>query len=233
MATRNGESELRPQVLIVEDDPGTCATLETLLNPSYRCTGVHTLSDARRLLNRIPRWDAVLLDLRLPDGSGDALFDERTSGELQIIVLTGIYNLKRAIRLMAKGAFYYLTKDSPPEEILSVVARAVEQTREYQRTKKMDTRLDELTEEVESLRKSVRTELWHFAEASSASASLVPSGSLKGISEAFEKRFLWAALERNYWRKRVTADELGIHLNTLLLKIKRHHLQQESPHRST
>ncbi|HLG21116.1 MAG TPA: response regulator [Bdellovibrionota bacterium] len=223
---------MRPRVLIVEDDPGTCDTLETLLDPSYECTSVHTLSDARRLLNQIPRWNAVLLDLRLPDGSGDVLFDERASNEPYIIVLTGVHDLKRAIRLMAKGAFYYLTKDSPAEETLSIVARAVERTRELQRAERMDAHIRELAGQVESLRNSVRTELWHFAEASSASESLPPAGPLKGISRAFEKRFLWAALERNHWRKRVTAHELGIHLNTLLLKIKRHHIQQESPDRS-
>ena len=67
--------EPKPQILHVEDDEGVLAVLSAGLGSSVSITAAKTLQEARQAVAR-HRFDLVILDIALPDGSGlDLLVD--------------------------------------------------------------------------------------------------------------------------------------------------------------
>lgn len=66
---------MTPSVLIVDDSEAVRITLEAIFEDrGFDVIGAESLADARLQLSR--RFDAVLVDLHLPDGSGTSLVRE-------------------------------------------------------------------------------------------------------------------------------------------------------------
>lgn len=74
-------------------------------------------------------FEAVLLDLRLPDGDGLALLPrmKQLQPDLQVIMLTGHGTLESAIEAMKSGAFDYLTKPCNLSELEITLQKALDQ----------------------------------------------------------------------------------------------------------
>ncbi|ANT51350.1 hybrid sensor histidine kinase/response regulator [Mesorhizobium amorphae] len=71
----DGKVDRRPRILHVEDDEGVLAVMSAGLGPSVSFTSAKTLQEARRAVAK-HRFDLVILDIALPDGSGlDLLID--------------------------------------------------------------------------------------------------------------------------------------------------------------
>src|ERR1700724_4395270 len=70
----------------------------------------------------------VLLDLQLPDAEGleslDKIKPERP--EIQVIILTAHDTLNNAIESIKRGAYHFISKPYAPEELLSLVEKALE-----------------------------------------------------------------------------------------------------------
>ncbi|MBZ9763986.1 response regulator [Mesorhizobium sp. CA8] len=67
--------ERRPRILHVEDDEGVLAVMSAGLGPDVLIASAKTLQEARRAVAK-HRFDLVILDIALPDGSGlDLLID--------------------------------------------------------------------------------------------------------------------------------------------------------------
>ena len=121
-----------PSLLIVEDE----AVLARNLAKAFASRGfdVHqaaTAGEARRLGAEVAP-DVVLLDLRLPDGSGlDVLADLiAASPDLPVIIMTGHGSVADAVEAMKRGARDFVQKPLELEEIRLKVARAIGATRE-------------------------------------------------------------------------------------------------------
>lgn len=117
------------KVLIVEDSAslalGYAAQLEDAGHEVSLC---ETLAEARRSL-AAEKFDAVLLDLQLPDGDGLTLFDALpgSKGNPAVIVVTADGSLNRAIKAMRLGAYDFLVKPVSGTRLLSTVGNAAEQ----------------------------------------------------------------------------------------------------------
>jgi len=116
-------------VLIVEDDANLRAALAALV--SREGAVVHdaaTLEEARkRLAER--SFDAALVDLTLPDGSGlELLGDPEAQGAPEYIVVTGDGTAETAVQALKRGALDYLTKPVDRARLRSVLAH-VQRTR--------------------------------------------------------------------------------------------------------
>jgi DNA-binding response OmpR family regulator len=114
---------LRP-VLIVEDDAALRAALaEHLLAEGGLLPGeAGTVAEAEALLGAADaRWDAVLLDLGLPDGDGRDLCARlrRAGRRMPVIMLTGLDGEADVVRGLEAGADDYLAKPFRAGELLA------------------------------------------------------------------------------------------------------------------
>ena len=110
------------RILLVEDDPVLRAVIHSsLADAGHRVDEAGTLTVARHLWHVQP-FDAVLLDLNLPDGSGlSALREARARGDrTPVLVLTARNRTEERVTGLDAGADDYLGK---PFELSEVEAR--------------------------------------------------------------------------------------------------------------
>jgi len=115
-------------VLIIDDERPVLMTLEALLKRhGYQVDTAPTAAQGLKVLkSKSPTL--VLLDLRLPDADGLEMLD-RIKNELpavQVIILTAHDSLHNAIESIKRGAFHFISKPYAPEELLSLVEKALE-----------------------------------------------------------------------------------------------------------
>lgn len=126
---------LRINILLVEDNPGDARMVRELLNESapgrFEATHMPNLKDATEQLSR-QKFDAILLDLSLPDSQGMETFQKvrKLSPYLPVIVLTGLNDETVAMRAIHLGAQDYLPKDQLTGFLLSrAIRHAIERER--------------------------------------------------------------------------------------------------------
>lgn len=116
------------RVLLVEDELlfGR-AVAKHLKNAGHECVLAQTLSAAREALTH-SSFSLMLLDLRLPDGSGlDLLAELRATGKgFPAIVLTAFGEVADAVQAMKLGASDYLKKPVDLNELLIVIGKAIQ-----------------------------------------------------------------------------------------------------------
>src|SRR5215467_14060383 len=116
------------RVLIIDDERPVLMTLEALLKRhGYQVETAPTASQGLKLLkSNSPAL--VLLDLQLPDAEGLEMLDRIKTElpEMQVIILTAHDSLHNAIESMKRGAYHFISKPYAPEELLSLVEKALE-----------------------------------------------------------------------------------------------------------
>ncbi|MBI0535717.1 DNA-binding response regulator [Roseomonas sp. KE2513] len=125
-------SDPRP-ILIVEDDQALRATLveQLAVDGEFAPREAGTMAEAGQiLLADGARFDAVLLDIGLPDGDGRDLCTElrRTGIKVPIIMLTGADAEHDVVRGLDSGANDYIAK---PFRIMELIARLRAQLRVF------------------------------------------------------------------------------------------------------
>jgi two-component system cell cycle response regulator len=112
----------RIRILSVEDSEDDFETINAVLGPSNQVSLCKALNieQAMQVLNK-ERFDLVLLDYFLPDGSGlDFLKTlDRAGIKVPVIVVTGRGNEMIASQVMKAGAYDYLPKEMLNKESLS------------------------------------------------------------------------------------------------------------------
>jgi PAS domain S-box-containing protein len=113
----------RARILLVEDDQDTVTTLTTLLTEEGHEVGVaHSLHDALRLARG--RWDVVISDLGLPDGSGLELARQFKDAKHKprLIALSGFGSLKDRSASRDAGFKHHLVKPIEFEKLRRLLA---------------------------------------------------------------------------------------------------------------
>ncbi|MBC8034899.1 MAG: PAS domain S-box protein [Chitinophagaceae bacterium] len=110
----NSDKELF--ILVIEDNAGDFVLIEDYLkeyNPSAIVQQAGTFARAKELLSATSPYDAILLDLSLPDGSGEDVVKEIVlmASSSPVIVLTGYLDRKFGIRTLSMGISDYLFKE--------------------------------------------------------------------------------------------------------------------------
>ncbi|RYF16338.1 MAG: sigma-54-dependent Fis family transcriptional regulator [Comamonadaceae bacterium] len=117
-------------VLVVDDEPDLRTLYElTLLREGYRVDAAGTLAEACQLLEQ-RRFDAVITDMRLPDGLGLDLLNRMStqSRPERCVVMTAYGSAENAVEALKAGAFDYLTKPVDLKQFRNVVASAIQET---------------------------------------------------------------------------------------------------------
>ncbi len=119
----------RPKILIVDDEPRMCDSLEVLLsNEGYKTQTAYSGQEALRWLGE-RNIDLVLLDIVMPDMNGLDIMDHIKRHQLDslVIVITGHASMDSAIESLRRGAHDYLRKPFEFDELVKRVENAVEQ----------------------------------------------------------------------------------------------------------
>src|SRR6266513_5836595 len=139
------------RILIVDDERPILATLEALLQRhGYPVDTAPTASQGLKLLkSKSP--SLVLLDLPLPDAEGLETLDRIKSElpEMHVIILTAHDSLHNAIESIKRGAYHFISKPYAPEELLSLVEKALEKQLLLRETQTLRKKTEELEKRLE------------------------------------------------------------------------------------
>jgi DNA-binding NtrC family response regulator len=152
---RNGTIRSLPsenrRILIIDDERPILMTLEALL--TRRGFLVETAATASLGLKSLKarRPALVLLDLQLPDAEGLHTLDQIKIDhpETQVIILTAHDSLNNAIESIKRGAYHFISKPYAPEELLSLVEKAVEKQSLLRETAELRQRTQQLERQLE------------------------------------------------------------------------------------
>jgi two-component system, NtrC family, response regulator PilR len=117
-------------ILVVDDEPDLRTLYElTLLREGYRVETAATVQEARSQLQE-RRFDAVITDMRLPDGVGLELLHWLRAQQRneRCVVMTAYGSAENAVEALKAGAFDYLTKPVDLKQFRTVVASALQAT---------------------------------------------------------------------------------------------------------
>lgn len=117
-------------VLVIDDEPDLRTLYElTLLREGYRVDAAGTLAEAWQLLAD-HRFDAVITDMRLPDGLGLEVLQRMNAQQRaeRCVVMTAYGSAENAVEALKAGAFDYLTKPVDLKQFRNVVASAIQES---------------------------------------------------------------------------------------------------------
>lgn len=116
------------RLLLIEDDSTLkMALFRALTRVGYSITTASTKAEATTWIASQASWDAVLLDLQLPDGSGLDLLTplKQKNPNLPVIILTGHGSVENAVTVTQKGAFKFLVKPFNLDDVISGLNQAL------------------------------------------------------------------------------------------------------------
>jgi len=117
-----------PSILIVDDDPGHLATLQTIVKSwGYR---VDTAEDGRTAVEKVQQgpFDLILMDVRMATMSGlEALRHIKAyNPAIPVLIMTAYSSVQSAVEALKAGAYDYLTKPLDFEALKLTFERALE-----------------------------------------------------------------------------------------------------------
>ncbi len=120
------------KILIIEDDTTFAELLDVFLTKNHhQLQTVVTVQQSIKILDQ-QEFDLLLIDYRLPDGTGlDVLRTVREKGiNIPVIIMTSFNDVRTAVKSMQLGAFDYITKPVNPDELLMVIKHSLSKIEE-------------------------------------------------------------------------------------------------------
>ena len=117
------EKSGQPTVLVVDDDESLQNLFKLFLKKiGFSRVVVGTVKEAIAALEK-QRFDLVFLDLKLPDGPADDVYDfvKREQPDCPIIIITGYPDSEMLDRILAKGPITVLKKPLKTEQLSQTV----------------------------------------------------------------------------------------------------------------
>ncbi len=115
-------------ILIVEDDESASFGYSSFLSDNgYVVRTASTLKEAGASIER-ESFDAILLDLKLPDGNALHWLPQQKQAypHIPIIVISGMGDIPTAVQATKSGAENFLTKPVEMEELTNVIEKSLE-----------------------------------------------------------------------------------------------------------
>jgi len=125
-----GQMDSRPVILVVDDDLGARESLGIILEDEYEVLRAESGERALEILGE-RAVNVVLLDVKMPglDGIETLKRIKEKDESVEVIMVSGLNILKKAVDAIKLGAYDYILKPFDPEEILTAVERALERQR--------------------------------------------------------------------------------------------------------
>ncbi|MBE0584727.1 MAG: sigma-54-dependent Fis family transcriptional regulator [Desulfofustis sp.] len=174
------------KILIIDDDPEICETLESLARRlDHRGSSVQTIQGGRQIVIR-ECFDVVFLDVRLPDGNGLDLLPElfELSDPPEIIILTGKGDPDGAELAIKGGVWDYVLKPSSIRELTLTLNRAMR----YRREKRDKEQHDEVvSDDIIGVSPEMKAARRLLGQAAGSEANLLLSGETGTGKEIFAR----------------------------------------------
>src|SRR5450432_3112416 len=139
------------RILIIDDERPILMTLEALLGRHgfHAEVAANASSGMRLLQSKSPA--VVLLDLQLPDADGLHMLEQIKADhpETQVIILTAHDSLNNAIESIKLGAYHFISKPYAPEELLSLIEKAIEKQSLLRETEQLREKTQQLEKRLE------------------------------------------------------------------------------------
>ncbi len=122
---------LTAQILVIDDDKAMRdACYQILSRQGYQVEVAASARLGLSLLERIS-FDVILLDLVMPDLDGlEALKKIKSlDTECEVIIITGYGTIQSAVECIKAGAFHFLSKPFAPDDLRTLVGRALDKRR--------------------------------------------------------------------------------------------------------
>src|SRR5713101_8940642 len=161
-------TDVRPRILLVDDEPEITEILSDLLSEEYECLRAGAAEHALEHL-RNSQFELVISDITMPGMSGLDMIPhvKSVSPDTVVVMISGMQTIESAINALRLGAFDYLMKPFDLRQAEAAVARALEYHELVVAKKRYETRLEELVEQrtaeldqaLDSLEQAYRTTL--------------------------------------------------------------------------
>lgn len=118
---------VEPSILLADDDEDLCRYCISALNPlGVRIAAHSSVKSALDALGKAS-FDLLLADLEFPDGSGLELLEAARQKDPQavVVLITGKGTIQSALEAMRRGAFDYLLKPLPPQQLRANIRKAL------------------------------------------------------------------------------------------------------------
>lgn len=115
-------------ILIIEDDLTFAGILKGFLERNkHQVVVAHQVKDGVAALQK-GSFDLMLLDYRLPDGTGLDVLAHNAQHEqpAQVLMMTSFNDVRTAVKAMRMGVYDYITKPVNPDELLMVLQEALQ-----------------------------------------------------------------------------------------------------------
>jgi two-component system response regulator HydG len=124
-------TEAPAQILVIDDDKAMRdACFQILSRQGFRVELAPSARHGLSLLERLS-FDAILLDLVMPDMDGLETLKKikAQDPEAEVIIITGYGTIQSAVESIKAGAFHFLSKPFVPDDLRTLVNRALEKRR--------------------------------------------------------------------------------------------------------
>ncbi len=138
--------DISPRMLVVDDDEALLKLMSAIIGErASRCDLATSLQDARNLMETT-RYDILFLDLKLPDGWGTSLLEERLNFDPSTVavIVSAEQALDTVIQVIRQGAYDFITKPFRLELFQERLARVLEEWRSRRRYQYYQTHLEGL-----------------------------------------------------------------------------------------
>ena len=122
------KAHLPNTILVVDDDRSITGALAVILRKAgYETLTTNSLVEAKSILSG-RSFDLVITDLRLADGTGIDLIThiKEQTPYTEVILMTAFGSIEITIEAIKRGAYYYLEKPHPPNQLLALIERALQ-----------------------------------------------------------------------------------------------------------
>lgn len=119
-------------VIVIEDDLDVqIGCIQALALEDIKAVGASSVEEARALIPDARFNGVMITDLRLPGMNGMDFQQELNtkSPDIPVIIITGHGDIETAVRAMHNGAYDFLQKPFPPQQLVSLVRRALDKRR--------------------------------------------------------------------------------------------------------
>lgn len=133
-----------PIILLIDDEEKLRSLLARLISlEGFEVVQAGDGKTATRKLD-VQEFDAVLCDVKLPDGNGVELVSviKQKQPQAEVILLTAFGNIPDGVQAIKNGAFDYIVKGDDNNKIIPLLHRAVEKAELAGRVAKLEQQLE-------------------------------------------------------------------------------------------